>query len=134
MLFDSDVMIWFLRGEPAAQKLIDDAVDRSISIVSVMEVMQGARSKAETATILDLFAKTRFRVLPLSENIGHRAAGLIQQYSHAHGIQVADALIAATAMENGSVLATRNVKHFRALRGLQFHAFRPRRGCCSAYV
>jgi predicted nucleic acid-binding protein len=126
ILFDTDVLIWFLRGEPAAAKLIDATADREISIISVMEVIQGAQSKPETKTIMDLFAKTEFRIVPLSETIGHAAAGLIQQYTHAHGIDVADALIAATAMGEDAILVTGNVRHFRAIRGLKVQVFRPR--------
>lgn len=125
MLFDSDVIIWFLRRESAAVKLINHAQNRSISIITLMEVMQGARSKKETKTILALFAQTGFRTLPLSESIGHVAAGLIEQHALSHGIQLADALIAAAAMENELTLVSANVKHFRPIRGLRLQAFRP---------
>jgi predicted nucleic acid-binding protein len=52
-------------------------------------------------------------------------APLIEQHAQAHGIQLADALIAATAIESGDSLCTANVKHFRPIRALSRVAFRP---------
>jgi predicted nucleic acid-binding protein len=55
MIFDSDVLIWFLRREPNAVHLIDSSVDRSISIVTLMEVLQAAKARTEMRTIRGLF-------------------------------------------------------------------------------
>ena len=56
---------------------------------------------------------------------GGTAALLIEQHALAHGIQLADALIAATAIESGHPLCTGNAKHFRPIRALSRVAFRP---------
>jgi predicted nucleic acid-binding protein len=127
MTFDTDVLIWFLRGEPNAVHLIDSAADRSISIVTLMETLQDAKSKTEMRTIRDLLHAATFRVIPLDESIGHVAAALIEEHALPSGLQVADALIAATAIGAGEVLATANVKHFRAIKSLQLKAFHARR-------
>ena len=96
-------------------------------MITLMEAVQGSRSKTRMRTILDLFAASGFRVLPLSESIGHLAAGLIEEHTLAHGLQMPDALIAATAIEAGEVLATANVRHFRPIRRLELKPFHPRR-------
>ena len=127
MIFDSDVLIWFLREEPDAVALIEAHPDRAVSIVTLMEAIQGSRSKAHMRTILDLFVASGFRVLPLSESIGHLAAGLIEEHTLAHGLQMPDALIAATAIEAGEVLATANLRHFRPIQRLALKPFHPRR-------
>lgn len=124
MIFDTDVLIWAARGNSSAARTIDAATDRTLSLVSFMELLQGARSKVEIRQIQESLMTLGFRILPLSEAIGAIAAALIEQYSLAHGIQIADALIAATAMESGQRLCTANVKHFRPIRGLSVVSFR----------
>jgi predicted nucleic acid-binding protein len=128
VIFDSDVLIWFLRHEPNAVELIDATPDRVVPVVALMEVLQEAKSKAEMRLISDWIFSSRFRILPLSEAIGAVAVGLIEEYALAHGLQLADALIAATALDAGEELATGNARHFRAIRKLEIKTFRPRRG------
>lgn len=64
-------------------------------------------------------------ILPLSEPVGATAAALVEQHALAHGIELADALIAATAIEAEHLLCTGNVKHFRPIRALSRVAFHP---------
>lgn len=125
MIFDTDVLIWFLRGDASAARFIHSVPDRAISIISLMELIQGARSKAEVAAIRAFVAGHDLNVLALNESIGYVAATLIEEHAHSDGLQLADALIAATAREHGATLATGNVRHFRALPGLTLKAFRP---------
>ena len=125
MIFDSDVLIWFLRGQPAAGELVDSTADRAVSIVTLMEVQQGAKSKLEMKTTRELFQQSGFRILPLSESIGHIAAGLIEEHALSSGLRLEDALIAATAREAGETLATANVRHFRPIANLDLRPFRP---------
>jgi predicted nucleic acid-binding protein len=126
VIFDSDVLIWFLRGDPSAIELIDSTTDRAISIVTLMEVQQGAKSKLEMKTTRELLRQTKFRVLSLTESIGHIAAGLIEEHALSCGLGIPDALIAATAREAGETLATCNLRHFRPIVNLHLKPFRPR--------
>ncbi|HEY4360837.1 MAG TPA: type II toxin-antitoxin system VapC family toxin [Bryobacteraceae bacterium] len=131
MIFDSDVLIWFLRREPHAMELIDTTPDLAVPIVAVIEVLQGAKSKVEMRLIRNWFVSSGFRILPLNESIGAAAMELIEEHALSSGLQLADALIAATAIEAGEALVTGNTKHFRAVRKLELKAFRPRRGARS---
>lgn len=125
MIFDTDVLISASRGDESAARTIDAASDRALSIVSLMEFLQGARSKLEAHQFQQSLRILHFRVLPLSESIGATAAAIIEQYALAHGIRVTDALIAATAIELGETLCTGNTKHFRPIPALSRIAFRP---------
>jgi hypothetical protein len=125
VIFDSDVLVWQSRGSLRAANVVNEATDREISIVSLMELLQGARSKSDMREIQNYLRQLRFRVLPLSESVGAVAAGLIEEHSLAHDLQLADALIAATAIESGQPLCTANTKHFRPIRQLSRVAFRP---------
>jgi len=125
VIFDTDVLIWASRGNARAARVIDSSPDRAISIISLMELVQGARSKLEVRQIQGSLRGLDFRVLPLSEAIGSAAAALIEQHALSHGIRVADALIAATAIQSDHPLCTGNAKHFRPIRGLSRVAFAP---------
>jgi predicted nucleic acid-binding protein len=125
MIFDTDVLVWASRGNLRAARTIDAVTDRALSIVSLMELLQCARSKLESRQIRQSLRQLRFRVLPLSEPIGATAAAIVEQHALAHGIQLADALIAATAIEADQPICTANVKHFRPVGALSRVAFRP---------
>lgn len=124
MIFDSDVLVWFLRGDAAAGRAVDAEENRRLSIISLMEVVQGAKSKAEVREFRQLLFVHDFEILPISEDIGFLAASLMEQHSSSHGLQLADALIAATATLTGEAIITGNVRHFRSLPALQLKAFR----------
>ncbi len=126
MIFDSDVLIWFSRGDRDAIELVNSEVDRAVSIVTVIEILQGVKSKAEMRTTKQFFHLLDFRILHLSESIGHMAAGLIEEHALTCGLRLNDALIAATAREAGETLATGNIRHFRPIANLDLKPFRPR--------
>jgi predicted nucleic acid-binding protein len=126
MIFDSDVLVWFSRNDPEAIALVNSTRVRAVSIVSMMELLQGVRSKLELRTTKQFFQELSFRILPLSESIGHIAAGLIEEHALSCGLHVEDALIAATAREAGETLATANLRHFRPIANLHLKPFRPR--------
>ena len=125
MLFDTDVVIWLLRGNRRAASVVDRAQDRDLSVVSYMELVQGARDKKDLRTIRAYLADVGFRVLPLSENIGHRATIYLEEYALKSSLAITDALIAATAAENDTALCSGNAKHYRAISEIVLKAFRP---------
>jgi len=65
------------------------------------------------------------RLLPVTEAITLRATELMEALTHSHGLQMGDALIAATAIEHQLPVLTANVKHFSAVAELAIEAFTP---------
>lgn len=61
----------------------------------------------------------------LVDTISELAVALVRRYFHSHSMQLADALIAATALEYGFALATGNAKHFEVVEGLALHKYIP---------
>ncbi len=57
MLFDTDVLIWVLRGNAKAAGAVDDADTRCLCVVAYMELLQGARNKAEVRAIKAFLAE-----------------------------------------------------------------------------
>lgn len=125
MLYDTDVLIWVFRGDEAAAGAVDGDDARCMSIVGYMELIQGARNRREARLIRSFLADSRFLLLPLTENIGHRAAIYMEEFAASHGMRVADALIASTAAENHLTLCTGDRAHFRPIRELELVLFRP---------
>jgi predicted nucleic acid-binding protein len=123
VIFDSDVLIWALRGNNKAVEAIEAQERRAVSIVSCMELFQGARDKRELAAIRRFLLE--FETLPLSENIGYRASIYLEEYALKAGQQLADALIAATAVANQETLCSGNARHYRAISEIKLRTFRP---------
>ena len=125
MIFDTDIFIWVQRGNKKAARLIDSCEDRYLSIQSYMELLQGAKNKAQHKNVQNFISEFGFSVLPLSENIGHRALIYVEEYAMSSSMRAGDAIIAATAMENNLPMASSNAKHFKAVKELDFRLFKP---------
>jgi len=125
VIFDTDVLIHAQRGSRRAAAAIDNAPIRMVSVQSVMELLQGARDKDDLRIIKRFLADLGFAVLPLTENIGHRGLVYVEEYGLSSGLRAGDAIIAATAVENGSPLTSANTKHFRPIQELELIVFRP---------
>ena len=125
MLVDTDVLIWNMRGNSQAAALLDNAGGFTISTVSYMELVQGVRDKSELRTLRRALKYWNARILSLDGDISSRAMYLMESYALSHGLQVADALIAATAISAGETLVTANDKHYRMVDDLEITIFRP---------
>jgi len=123
MLVDTDVLIWHLRGYAQATRRLDELPALTISTVSYFEVLQGMRNKTEFVAVQKMLQRRRAKVLPLTEAITHRATDLMQALTLSHGLQMGDALIAATALEHGLAVLTGNMRHFAAVPGLAVEPF-----------
>lgn len=125
MIFDTDIFIWIQRGNSNAARLIDSAAEKYLSVQTYMELLQGAQNKEQQRYTKDFIADLNFIILPLTENVGHRAVIYVEDYSLSSGLRAGDAIIAATAMENNMRLVSSNVNHFRPIKNLNFKAFNP---------
>lgn len=102
-------MIDVLRGDEAAVAFLAACDELHASEVSRIEVLTGMRAPERSATrrLLGIFSWQ-----PLDAEIAEVAGDLGRAYRRSHRLDVADLVIAATAMRLGATLATRNVKHF----------------------
>lgn len=125
MIFDTDIFIWAQRGKEKAADLMEQAEQRFLSVQTYMELLQCALNKAQHQQVKNFLTTFGFKVLPLTENIGHRAAIYVEEYSLSSGMRAGDALIAATAVENNLILASSNAKHFKVIQDLQLIIFKP---------
>ena len=125
MIFDTDIFIWIQRGNARAAQWVEDEEERLLSVQTYLELLQGAANRRQHEQTKSFLKDFGFSTLPLSENIGHRAAVYIEEYGLSHGLRAGDAIVAATAAEHGLVLCTGNARHFRPIRDLKTRIFRP---------
>jgi predicted nucleic acid-binding protein len=125
MLFDTDVLIWYLRGNEKAASVMEEAESKQLSVVSYMELLQGARDKNEIKVIRSFLKDLDFEILPLTENIGHRASVYMEEYCLKVEMCLADALLASTAVENHLMFCTGNNKHYKPITEIELKIFRP---------
>jgi predicted nucleic acid-binding protein len=125
MIFDTDIFIWAQRGNRKAAKLMEKDEARYLSVQTYMELLQCAKNKTQHKQIKDFLTTFGFTVLPLTENIGHRASIYVEEYTLSSNVRSGDAIIAATAVENNLPLSSSNAKHFKAIKELKLKVFKP---------
>jgi predicted nucleic acid-binding protein len=125
MLVDTDVLIWNLRGDRRAAVLLDGQRGFALSAVTYMELVQGLRNKEEFRQLRRAIEFWNASIIHVSEAVSARASYLMEEHAFSDALQLADALIAATALETGRPLLTANVKHYRKISGLALQRFIP---------
>jgi predicted nucleic acid-binding protein len=119
IIVDTDILIDAARCiEDAVNCLqqIEDTSSLAISSVTQMELIIGCRNKKELKS-LEHFLQ-RFELISLNEQISDTAAALLKTYRLSHGLLIADALIAATAVVSSSRLVSKNQKDYRFIKEL----------------
>jgi predicted nucleic acid-binding protein len=119
MLLDTNIVVDALRRFPPAVAYLRTAEQQgtlSLSLPAQMELIIACRNAAELRRLRSFLE--RFEIRGLSATIGETAVGLLYQYRLSHGLLLADALIAATALEYGDTLYIKNVRHFWMISGL----------------
>jgi predicted nucleic acid-binding protein len=118
ILPDTDVLIDFFRGYGKAVAFINKYNTLIIlSSIVVAELFAGVKGDAEQAALQDFVSL--FPVVPVDTEIG-KAGGLYRRdYGKSHGVGLADAILAATAVAKNAELKTLNTKHYPMLKGLK---------------
>ncbi|MHB8835482.1 MAG: PIN domain-containing protein [Candidatus Methylomirabilia bacterium] len=125
MIIDTDVLIWYMKGNEKAYEVIDSSNTLFISVVTYMELVQGMRNKTELVNFRKALLGWNAHILYISEEISAKAMFYVEQHYLSHSIQLADALIGATAIAYGYPLLTANDKHYKVLKDVQIEKFRP---------
>ena len=125
MIIDTDVIIWYLRGNNKAFQLIENSENFSISVITYMELVQGMRNKKELNSLRQALHAWNTKILYITEEISAKAMFAVEQHFLSHSIQLADALIGSTAITYGLPLVTGNDKHYKIMKDVQLKRFRP---------
>ena len=125
MIIDTDVLIWYFKGNENALKVIKKCIPFSISVITYMELIQGMRNKNELHTLKKYFKKWNVKILQINENISERSMFLVENYYLSHSLELGDAIIGITARENQETLLTSNYKHYKIIQDLKIEIFKP---------
>ncbi len=123
VLVDTDVLIWYLRGNENARQTIQNLDHFSLSVVTYIELVQGMRNKKELNLLRQALHSWNASIIYLSEELSAKAMFLVEQHFLSHALELADALIGATAITHGLPLLTGNEKHYRVLDNLEIRRF-----------
>ncbi|MGL5857527.1 MAG: type II toxin-antitoxin system VapC family toxin [Angustibacter sp.] len=107
LLVDTDVFVDHLRG---AAQLRSGRNRLHYSVVTRAELFAGTSATGHVATLL-----APFRELPVDRAVAERAGRVRREC----GVRLPDALIAATALQHGMAVVTRNHGDFDRVRGLR---------------
>ena len=125
MVIDTDVLIWYMKGNEKAYKAIENSKNFFISVVTYMELVQGMRNKNELNNLRRALYVWNSKILYISEEISVKAMFFVEQHYLSHSIQMADALIGAAAISHGLPILTGNDKHYKILKDIRIKKFRP---------
>lgn len=120
LLLDSSVIVDFLRvkdkNSTILQRLADKNYQLYISIITHTELYAGKRTWESTAAGKELeLVLSGLEILNLDTTISKNAGKIRSEYN----LEIADAIIAATAIFHKLDLATLNIKHFAKVKGVK---------------
>jgi len=126
MLIDTDVLIWYLKGNEKARLAIENLPAFLISVITYMELVQGMRNQHELRELRRALKDWKANILYIDEEISSKAMFLVERHFLSDSIRLADALIASTALANGLPILTANDKHYKVVNQLKLEIFRPK--------
>ena len=120
VLVDTDIFIKVFRGDAKHKSNLDKLEGRiGISIISVLELFQGAKSLKKKYE-LDKQLKA-YQIINVDEKISEASLLLCKKYLPKKNIFPPDCLIASTALSHNLELYTDNKSDFNFIDGIKFY-------------
>ena len=119
LLVDTDILIDVSREIQEAIDCLSQIEQQgsiAISCITQMELIIGCRNKKELETLDDFLAE--FEIISVDTAISDTAVKLLQEYRLSHGLLIADALIAATAISGNASFISKNQRDYRFIKEL----------------
>jgi predicted nucleic acid-binding protein len=120
IIVDTDILIDAGRNVSEALNCLQQIEQRlpaAVSSVTQMELIIGCRNKNELGS-LEQFLE-RFHIIRLNDQISDTTIDLLKRYRLSHGLLIADALIAATAITSDLSFVSKNQRDYRFIDDLQ---------------
>jgi len=111
---DSDILIWHLRGEKKAHRFLRRLRDKGTydlwtGAMQRAEIVFFMRNNEEEQTMLLL---SQFQTQPVDQSLIDEAGILFRKWNPSHGVDVNDAILAASARRTGGMIFSLNKKHY----------------------
>jgi predicted nucleic acid-binding protein len=111
---DADILIWHLRGERKALNFLRRLRDGEeyelwTGVMQRAEVVFFMRHEEEESTLLFL---SQLKTGSIDQSSIDEAASLYRKWHPSHGVDINDAILAATAMKTGGRIFCLNRKHY----------------------
>lgn len=111
---DPDVLIWHLRGDHKALRFLQrlrksEEYELWTGAMQRAEVVFFMKPEEEAATGLFL---SQFKTAPIDQRIVDAAAALYRRWQPSHGLNINDAILAATVLQTGGQIFCLNTKHY----------------------
>ena len=116
IVLDTDIFIDFLRGVDTAINFFKENNDKiAFSAITESELLSGevCNNKNERSNLIHFLAQ--FDKIEVDNPLAQIAGDVRREF----GLEVPDAIIAASAMIIDAQLVTRNTKHFENIKGLE---------------
>ncbi len=113
---DTNVFSEVFKGNQTVTLLIE-SLEIVIDSTIYIECVQGSKSNHEKRIIKKVL--DNFPLLLIDNDCSSRAISLIETYSNSYGLLLADAQIAATALENDLTVLTYNTADFQFIKDLK---------------
>jgi predicted nucleic acid-binding protein len=124
IIVDTDVLIDAGRNRPealACLRQVEHYGSPAISTVTCLELLSGCQNKTDLQALDHLLE--RFQIVRLNEEISDASVALLRRYRLSHGLLLADALIAATALSLARPLVSKNQRDYRFIDGLNLLSY-----------
>ncbi len=121
LILDTNILIYLLQKEEKYTAFLEKIGEKrlGISVVSYMELIVGVDSENDAKVITEFLANVE--IIPVNKNIAEQTAAVLRKRTK-RGLkdpQLADTIIAQTALILGVPLVTNNAKDFSIFRGLK---------------
>jgi len=121
VVIDTNILVEYLRGRKRIlERLIvqKETEELIISSITILELFAGRSTKdrQEEQKVRSLIGE--FSCVEVNKLIAEKGGKILRDYPQIH--QMADAVIAATALLEKAYLATLNKKHYQGVKGLKF--------------
>ncbi|MEX1211603.1 MAG: type II toxin-antitoxin system VapC family toxin [Balneolaceae bacterium] len=119
VIVDTDILIDFGLDEDNAVKamaILESNYQLATSVITVMELYSGCRSKKDLKRVDELI--TDIQIQFVSTVVSTKAFELMKKFRSSHGVEINDMLIAATTIEAGAKMISKNQKHYQFIPSL----------------